>query len=152
MKTLVIGHGKTYKKNEIRCSPIPIDDWFNSPFDSLDAYPEVEPDILFEIKTGVWTFAPDESYDRIIDCTGGSLSRGMHSYSVRRYYPCILQEVLRILKTDGVFYTDSRNKTIYQKSENFLQEIPKQLQDGTKNIFICESKNMQINPVETPIY
>lgn len=122
-KTLVIGHGKVYKKHEIRCSPIPIDDWFHDPFDSLDAYPEAEPDILFEIKTGVWTFSADESYDRIIDCTGGILSLGI---SNRRSYPYILREVQRILKPDGFFYTDSRNITNYQKRNNKLQPIPKE--------------------------
>ena len=121
-KTLVIGHGKAYKKNNIRCSPIPIDDWFDEPFDSLDAYPEAEPDILFEIKTGVWTFSADESYDRIIDCTGGILSQGNLN---RRSFPSILREVRRILRPDGIFYTDSRNITNYQKKNNKLQEIPK---------------------------
>lgn len=122
MKTLVIGHGKAYKKNDIRCSPILVDKWFNEPFDSLDAYPEAEPDILFEIKTGVWTFAADESYDRIIDCTGGILSQ---MGTKRRSYPYILREVKRVLTPHGVFYTDVRNAFNYQKEGNTLKEIPK---------------------------
>lgn len=123
MKTLVIGHGKTYKKNEIRCSPIPVDDWFNGHFDCLDASPETEPDILFEIKTGVWTFANDDTYDRIIDCTGGCISQGGYSFSVRRSNPYILREVKRVLKQNGVFYTDLRNESNYQKKGNVLKKV-----------------------------
>lgn len=135
MKTLVIGHGKVYKKNQIRCSPIPVDDWFNEPFDGLDAYPETEPDILFEIKTGVWTFANDETYDRIIDCTGGCISHGGYSFSVRRTYPYILREVKRVLKQNGVFYTDLRNGENYQKKGDVLKRVFKTLKEGTQNIF-----------------
>jgi hypothetical protein len=136
MKTLVIGHGEAYKKEEIRCSPIPVDDWFDESYDSVDAYAEVEPDILFHIQTGVWTFASDGSYDRIVDCTGGCLSHGGYSYSVRHSQPYILREVLRVLKTNGIFYTDSRTQYLYKKQGETLEKIPKQLKKGTKNIFI----------------
>ena len=34
MKTLIIGHGRTYEKNlDTRCSPIDVDEWFNYPYD-----------------------------------------------------------------------------------------------------------------------
>ena len=122
MKTLVIGHGKAYKKSDIRCSPIPVDDWFHESFDSLDAYPEAEPDILFEIKTGVWAFADNESYDRIVDCTGGILSQGI---MIRRSYPYILREVKRVLKPNGIFYTDVRTPKKYQKQGDILKEVLK---------------------------
>lgn len=135
MRTLILGHGKLYKKKDIRCSPIPVDDWFNEPYESLDYDPYVDPDILFEIKTGVWTFAPDETYDRIIDTTGGVLSYGGSHYSIRRSFPHVLREVQRILKPSGIFYTDLRNDTVYQKQGEQLIKIPKRLKKDTQNYF-----------------
>jgi hypothetical protein len=65
MKTLVIGHGsfylpkKQYKtryrmkrgKNylDIRCSPLPVEDWYHEEFISVDIDPNVKPDIVYEL-------------------------------------------------------------------------------------------------------
>ena len=74
LRTLVLGHGRVYKKEDIRCSPIDVDEWYNDPFISVDDLEEIEPDILYRLERDRrWTFAKDNSYDRIIDCTGGAL-------------------------------------------------------------------------------
>lgn len=133
MKTLVLGHGKAYKKDEIYGVVL-----FLLTIGSMNLLIVClysKPDILFEIKTGVWTFALDNTYDRIIDTTGGVLSQGGTSISVRSSYPYVLREVLRVLKNNGFFFTDKRNNTLFQKKENVLIKIPKQLVYGTKNLY-----------------
>lgn len=142
MKTLILGHGREYKKEDIRCSPIDIDDWFNDEYDCLDMSEESKPDICFYIRTGGWTFAEDNSYDRIIDCTGGSISssRGLfHEYRLRD-----LNEVCRILRNNGVFYTNRRVNFFYQKNENQLKQFEKVLQPGYTFAYILPPnyKNM----------
>jgi hypothetical protein len=115
MKTLLLGHGRTYKREDVRCSPIKVDEWFNEPFDCVDDLDEVEPDILFDL-TKKWIFAQNNSYDRIIDCTGGALQFG-HSGN-RPVRPFILEQVQWILKPYGLFYPDWHYKhTIYQKDD-----------------------------------
>ena len=116
MKTLVLGHGRTYKQEQIRCSPIKVDEWFNEPFDSVDDLDVIEPDIIFNLRKE-WTFAKHNSYDRIIDCTGGALQMG-HSGN-RPVSSFILDQVKRILTPYGLFYPDWHYKhTIYQKDDN----------------------------------
>ena len=116
MKTLILGHGRTYEKEKelyTRCSPIDVDEWFNDPYDCVDESEEVEPDIVFDLRKK-WTFAKKDSYDRIIDTTGGALQIG-HSGN-RPVDPFILKQVQRALKPYGLFYPDWHYKnTIYQK-------------------------------------
>jgi hypothetical protein len=139
MKTLILGHGRTYKKDlDTRCSPIDVDEWFNDPYDCVDEEEEVKPDFVFDL-TKKWTFAPADSYDRIIDTTGGALQiecgirsevENIHAYSEGRRRspseyghsgnrpvdPFILKQVQRILKPYGLFYPDWHYKnTIYQR-------------------------------------
>jgi hypothetical protein len=117
MKTLILGHGRTYKKDlDTRCSPIDVDEWFNDPYDCVDEEEEVKPDFVFDL-TKKWTFAPADSYDRIIDTTGGALQIG-HSGN-RPVDPFILKQVQRVLKIYGIFYPDWHYKnTIYQRDCN----------------------------------
>jgi len=117
MKTLILGHGRIYKKDlDTRCSPIDVDEWFNDPYDCVDDSEEVKPDIVFDL-TQSWKFAPNSSYDRIIDCTGGTLQLG-HSGN-KPVSSFILQQVQRILKPYGLFYPDRHYKnTIYQQDCN----------------------------------
>ena len=114
MKTLILGHGRTYEKNlDTRCSPIDVDEWFNDPYDCVDEEEEIQPDIVFDL-TKKWTFAQGDLYDRIIDCTGGVLQLG-HSGNIS-VSPFLLKQVQRILKPYGLFYPDWHYKnTIYQK-------------------------------------
>ena len=117
MKTLILGHGRTYVKGlDTRCSPIDVDEWFNDPYDCVDEEEEVKPDIVFDL-TKKWTFAQNDSYDRIIDCTGGALQLG-HSGN-RPVDQLLLKKVQRILKPYGLFYPDWHYKnTIYQQDCN----------------------------------
>ena len=141
-KTLILGHGRLYTRKDIHCSPIDADEWFHDPFVCLDAYEDVQPDIVFSIgqsRSRVWTFAEDNSYDRIIDCTGGAISHGNSAYCARRLNPELLEEIYRVLTHHGVFYTDIRMPRIYQKDGNTLKEIKKTLQEGTMNHYLVES-------------
>jgi hypothetical protein len=116
MKTLVLGHGRTYEKEQIRCSPINVNEWFNDPFDCVDNLTCVKSDILFNLRKH-WIFASDESYDRIVDCTGGAI-QGSHGANIP-VDTFILNQVQRILKPYGLFYPDKHFKnTIYQKDDN----------------------------------
>jgi len=117
MKTLILGHGRTYEKGlYTRCSPIDVDEWFNDPYDCVDEVEEVKPDIVFDL-TKKWKFAQNYSYDRIIDTTGGALQLG-HSGN-RPVDPFLLKQVQRILKPYGLFYPDWHYKnTIYQQDCN----------------------------------
>ena len=114
MKTLILGHGRTYEKElDTRCSPIDVNEWFNDPYDCVDEEEEVEPDIVFDLRKK-WKFANKDYYDRIIDTTGGALQIG--HYGNRPVEPFILKQVQRILKPYGLFYPDLHYKnTIYQK-------------------------------------
>ena len=114
MRTLVLGHGRAYRKHNIRCSPIDVDEWYDKPYECVDDLECVYPDILFKLGAYHWTFAEDASYDSIIDCTGGILSRG--SSLVKTVEPRILQEIQRILAPYGVFYTEERVPWVYIKS------------------------------------
>ena len=70
----------------------------------MDEEAEVEPDIVFDLRKK-WKFANKDSYDRIIDTTGGALQIG-HSGN-KPVDPFLLQQVQRILKPYGLFYPDS---------------------------------------------
>jgi hypothetical protein len=102
-KTLVLGTGKLYaQKNyhDFRCSPIPMEEWIHDEYTSVDDCKEVMPDILYDLSKRNWPFE-NESYNRIIDTTGGGFTR--HVYSLEN--ECIfMKEVKRILKPSGVFY------------------------------------------------
>lgn len=106
--TLVLGHGKYYNRNSIRCSPIPLEDWIDTRYTSVDCDPEVEPDIVFPLQLDKWTFAKDSEYDRIIDTTG----IGLFTMTYKR--DCFWQEISRILKPGGTFY-GVRGNTITKK-------------------------------------
>ena len=138
-ETLIVGHGRLYTRKETHCSPIDADEWFHDSFVCLDANEYVQPDIVFSIgQSRVWTFAQDNSYDRIVDCTGGAISDGNSAYCARRLNPELLKEIHRVLTPHGVFYTDIRMPCIYQKDGNTLKEIKKTLQEGTMNHYLVE--------------
>ena len=89
MKTLVLGHGRLYG-NDVRCSPIPLVDWINDEYVSVDCNEDVKPDIVYDLSHRPWTFAQESEYDRIIDTCG-----------------CMrlpMDEVMRILKPCGIYY------------------------------------------------
>jgi hypothetical protein len=86
MKTLVLGHCYSYEKNNVRCSPIDVNLWYDKPFDCVDFWCRKEDtDFVYDIFRSIdyrfenpiqydgfwiWKFAEDNSYDIIIDCTG----------------------------------------------------------------------------------
>lgn len=109
MDTLVLGHGKFYLtgKNTIRCSPIPVSEWINGPYVSVDNNSQVQPDILYDLAKIPWSFASDMSYDRIIDTTG----LGLKGFYGKDYFEA---EIRRILKPNGGFY-GSRNGYVIKK-------------------------------------
>jgi hypothetical protein len=49
MKTLILGHGRKYEKNNIICSSYDIDKWFDTEYICVDNDPECNPDILFNL-------------------------------------------------------------------------------------------------------
>lgn len=117
LKTLVLGHGNKYKKEDVRCSPIDVDEWYNDPFISVDDLPEIKPDILCHLsKNKLWTFARDNSYDRIIDCTGGALLYH-HDHFDEKNMTRFYLEIQRILAPYGIFYATRRTGWVFQKDD-----------------------------------
>ena len=138
MKTLILGHGKYYEKNDIRCSPIDVDEWFNDMFDSVDDLEVIEPNILFNLWSRPWKFANDNSYDRIIDCTGGIISHGNYN---RQVVDSALHEIKRILRPGGIFYADRQVNHVYHKAvDGNLKKIEKKVTVTINNpeyILLC---------------
>lgn len=99
MKTLVLGHGRLYG-NDVRCSPIPLVDWINDDYLSVDMDAESQPDIVYDLSVVPWTFAQEGEYDRIIDTTGGYIQ----DITRRGRGRLPMEEVTRILKKGGIFY------------------------------------------------
>ena len=69
MKILVLGHGRDYSKEFIRCSYYDKDKWYDADYTCVDIDPECRPDIVADLRLE-WTFAKDNEYDLIIDTTG----------------------------------------------------------------------------------
>lgn len=99
---------KKYKKTDIRCSPIPVDKWFEFPYTCVDIDPDIDPDIIYDLDTKIqWNFASDNEYDIIID-TCGIL------FSSRYKTTFFLKQINRILKPNGFFF--GRKDFIYCKT------------------------------------
>ena len=80
-------------------------------------------DFLFDLRSRIWKFAEDNSYDRIVDCTGGILSRGSYDRQVEER---LLNEIQRVLKPGGIFYADRRVNYVLHKERNLsLKKIDK---------------------------
>ena len=96
-KILVLGHGRSYKKDDIRCSPIPVDDWYHEDFVCIDFDPDINADIVYDLRKLPWSCIPRNSYSVIID-TCGVVFKIL--YKKERF----LNEINRILKPNGIFY------------------------------------------------
>ena len=114
MKTLILGHGSKYSKEQIRVSPIDINEWFNDPYDSVDIDQKIDPSFIYDLRKLKWNFTDNEIYDRIIDTTGVVFHRG------RSYSDCVLNNIIKLLKPTGVFY--SLKFTII-KQNNMISKI-----------------------------
>jgi hypothetical protein len=119
MKTLVLGHGRYYNINDIRCSPIPLSQWIYNEYISVDIDKNIKPDIVYNLKNIPWKFAKDNSFDRIIDATGIEINTLCSKIDVENLYkfeksdigkvyysysPKMKNEILRVLKENGIFY------------------------------------------------
>ena len=106
--TLVLGHGSYYvTTSDVRCSPIPLEKWINDEHVSVDICEDVNPDIIYDLREDIWTFAENNQYDRIIDTTGLGL---IHRYKDKSF----INEINRILRPNGVFY--GRGNFIIEKT------------------------------------
>jgi len=109
MKILVLGHGRDYSKDFIRCSSYDKNKWFDTDYTCVDIDPLCRPDIVADLRCE-WTFAKDNEYDLIIDTTGLALTypnRGICK-------PSVEHEVMRCLTIGGEFYG---NRHIYLKKD-----------------------------------
>ena len=100
MRTLILGHGALYNKSWVRCSLLDVDEWFDSPYDSVDNDEQVKPTFLFDLRNKHWTSFATEKYDRIVDTTGLGLS-GINS---RELNIAVLKKGSEILNVGGTFY------------------------------------------------
>jgi hypothetical protein len=108
---LILGHGRKYKPTYIRCSPIPIEDWYYASYTCVDINPKVHPDIVYDLEKNInnWTFTSSaHKYTLIID-TCGCLFYNGHDYPKK-----FLRQIDRYLNQNGVFY--GRNNYIYTKA------------------------------------
>ncbi len=98
MRILVLGHGRKYELNDIRCSPgtYPTDKWFYLEYTCVDKNTDVNPDIIFDLNKP-WTFV-QEKYDLIVDTAGCAFGgRG-------RYKAKFIQQILNSLAENGTFH------------------------------------------------
>jgi hypothetical protein len=108
---LILGHGRTYKPTDIRCIPIPLDEWFEFPYTCVDINPDINPDIVYDLDTKIqWNFASNNEYDVIIDTCGILFSS---RYKIRSFF---LNQINRILNPNGFFF--GRKKFIYCKTDD----------------------------------
>jgi hypothetical protein len=139
MKTLILGHIYNFKKDDVRCSPIDVDLWYDKPFDCVDFMcDKEETTFLYDIyhsidyrfdkkirynEPWVWKFAKNNSYDIIIDCTGlGAWDRKRQEYRACSF---LLKTILRVLRINGIFYSYAG---IYTKNpDETLSFEPKKL-------------------------
>ena len=115
MKTLILGHGRKYELNDIRCSPhsIPVEQWFHNEYTCVDINPKVEPDIVFDLKKR-WTFSQIGEYDLIIDTCGL-----IFSYT-NKYSDTFMGNLYSCLNNDGTFY--GQNGVVCNKINGELWE------------------------------
>lgn len=113
MKILILGHGRKYAKHDIRCSPCDVNSWFYSDYVCVDNDPNLNPDILFDLRNE-WIFAKDNEYDVIIDSSGCALSSSCRSYSYK-----LMHSVTRCLNENGTFY--GRLKTYKKVCGNLVE-------------------------------
>ena len=114
MSTLILGHTHEYPKESIHCSPIDVNKWYNTPFHCVDFWCNKDScDFVYDIYRSVdkksywkWTFAEDNSYDTIIDCTG-SIHWKQPFTKTRRYshHDDLLTTITRVLKDNGKFFS-----------------------------------------------
>jgi hypothetical protein len=126
VKTLILGHIRNqYPINNIRCSPIDVNLWYNKPYHCVDCIVDEGDDVdfVYDLYNGkfvskgeeasfkgkprsgkqirwIWSFAKDNSYDMIVDCMG--------CIYVRKEYMCqddLLETIIRVLTIGGVFYS-----------------------------------------------
>jgi hypothetical protein len=99
MKTLILGHGRNYNEDYIRCSPIDIKQWYYDEYICVDIDPTANPDIVYDLKKE-WSFCDKIKYDRIIDTSGIALGGGRYKYT----RSTIKNKLINCLHENGIFY------------------------------------------------
>ena len=94
---LILGHGRLYKIDEIRCSPIPVENWYVKDYFCIDIEADVSQDLVYDLEKLPWSFISSNTYSIIIDTCGILLKS---RYKKERF----TEEIKRILTPDGVFY------------------------------------------------
>lgn len=107
---LILGHGRVYKFDEIRCSPLPVDIWYDKDYYCIDINPDVKPDFVYDLNKLPWSFISSSSYSLVIDTCGILF---MSRYKNERF----IQEIKRILTTNGIFY--GYGGFIFQKTDEW---------------------------------
>jgi len=156
MTTLILGHSRHYKKQQIRCSPIDVKLWYDKPFKCVDFLCDsATTDFVYDIYRSidyrfdergisygdegfwVWKFAEDESYDIIIDCIGSIYWDHRAKWSTNEEYKKyknqdkLLETILRVLKINGKFYSYFG---IYTKTNDKTLLFERKKLDGYKYI------------------
>lgn len=137
MSTLILGHEHYMKPENIRCSPIDPNLWYNKPFTAVSFMCEKDDtDIVYDLygkkkdnKHWDWNFAEDNSYDTIVDCMGSISWEGLNRGKKYRFQDELLETILRVLKINGKFYS---HFGIYTKiNETNLEFEPKERAFGS---------------------
>ena len=114
MKILILGHGRNYDTNNIRCSWYPIEKWFYKHYTCVDINPTINPDIVFDLKKD-WTFCKENEFNLIVDTCGIAFWR------TNDYSTLFKNKIEKVLNEGGLFY--GWQNTIYQKVNGKLVNV-----------------------------
>jgi len=113
MTTLILGHGRNYKKDFIRCSSYDVNKWYNTDYVCVDINPDANPDIVFDLRYD-WSFCKNNSYHKIIDTTGLLFYTNDYKYRFKLM-------IYKKLSENGKFY--GRHNAYWIKKSNNLYNI-----------------------------
>jgi hypothetical protein len=96
MKILILGHGRNYNINNIRCSCYPVEKWFYENYTCVDIDPTINPDIVFDLRKD-WTFCKENEFNLIVDTCGLAFIRN-------DYNTIFKNKIEKVLNENGLFY------------------------------------------------
>jgi hypothetical protein len=101
---LILGHGRSYSKSYVACSPIDIDDWFYKNYICVDYDESCMPDIVFDLRKKNWDSLNNLGpFDIVIDTCGKTFCHSDINGNLR-YNGNFINNIYKLLPVGGIFY------------------------------------------------